>query len=335
MFLECQNKSLAHAVAENKRLLYEVRLDLETIQSKARMLESLLAGVQRAWSQLVEIELTMLLDDLGSGSDTGAEGSVLGHFMRAGSSLALLDPLNIDPQHILCADKWSSTEEMQADRERVQEALDAVVYEPRVRLDAEGALTVTESSVQSVTYMEQLPAAMPQYAAFATSLLERLCACINEAALFQSTPRVIRSITAAKELYTERFLLTDKITKLSVEIDNTSNKLYRLEQQKTRLTSELGLRLDAASKSGAGAGAGSEGPVVPPTDDAAHMQRDRAYDETALRAQAASHDSLRGRIKALDAQVAESEAAKEKVENALSEMVAGYIQKGTTRARPR
>ena len=330
MFLECQNQSLAHAVAENKRLISEVRLDLEMMQEKARMLEGLLCGVQRTWSQL-EIDLTMLMDDIGSDASPGS--SALGQFqefLSAGAPLALLDPLHIDPHYLPVIDKWHSIEEMQAERVRVEEALSAAAHEaPRASLGADGTLAAAEEVAAGMPGMAPLPPSAASYACFVASLLERLCAYIHEAALFRATPRVLSSIAAAKELFTERFLMTDKITKLSVEIVNTSHKLYALEQRRAQLESELHPQSNDGAAACEELSAGSSlskklpGDTIVPYD-----QRAACDDEPSLQAQVSRHRSLREQVCVLEAQAAEAEVDKEGAELALSATLASNLVRG-------
>ena len=47
------------------------------------------------------------------------------------------------------------------------------------------------------------------------SVLERVMTAIRLSGLFDNVPAIIDAMTISKELYAERFLLTDKITKLS------------------------------------------------------------------------------------------------------------------------
>ena len=46
-------------------------------------------------------------------------------------------------------------------------------------------------------------------------VLERVVAAIRSSGLFDNVPAIIDAMTISKELYAERFVLTDKIAKLS------------------------------------------------------------------------------------------------------------------------
>lgn len=262
------------------------------------------------YSQL-DIDTSMLLDSLGDSevhvSDEGCS-ELLHRLLKTGERFIKVDPTHIDGIPKITADMWSSTEDVEKERQRCQEQL-------KESTPAEEA----EDENLDAKYGGPVDENLAAHVSFTLSLLERLCNAINDSSGNNLQVDAVNALNEMRQLRAEKLLLTDRITKLSSEMVDASAKLRLAETEKIRAERDLDRAVLAAKEaeraalnpkvgeSAEGAADGSTGPAVPTSPQASNPVVER---------------ELRRQVTLLERQLAESESAKAQVEMTLTERLA-------------
>lgn len=343
LFLSCQNQALSLEMYNYRRQVAETRKELEAARHRSREMETLVSVIQRAWSQL-EIDSNMLLDALGEsaeGSNAQEQGkinAIFNEFLSSGSKLRSSDPTDITQLPPLDVDRWSSPEEIIEECDRVKKSL--LQQDEEEESTGKDENTGKKGSDDNKEDEENRPSILTPttwphvgdhlltHSTFALSVIERLCAAISEAELLSQAPEVVSAIADAKECYAERFTLMDKITKLSHEVYELEQKIF--DSEKKRMMTEEALNPTATGNLGIGEAKAdsAEADVNAPPSSSSSSSSDvikadvaapATYDADMIAKHAATEKELRRIIAILDKQIAESEAAKAKVEMTLSQ----------------
>lgn len=274
----------------------------------------------------------MLLDSLGDSEvdvpDNGTS-ELLHRVLYAGSAYTSMDAINLDSIPKLDVDQWSSNEEIEQEKNR----LESIVNENAHNMNALFGGTVAEN--------------LSAHASFTLSLLERLCNAINECSSNGSiqNPEQSEKIAKMKEYHAEKLLLNDRIAKLTAELVSTSAKLKISENEKLRAIRKLDKAVSAAKElehlksiigspgkpvDGAKPTAG-DGTTAPVGDSASASDSGAAAAAAEAAATASALEKeLRRQIAVLERQVTESETAKSKVEMTLTERLARPLSQTET-----
>lgn len=253
----------------------------------------------------------MLLDALGDNEGMGQVNGcseLLIRLLHAGEKYKEIDPTDMTVLPELKIDEWSSAEEVEAERKR---ALSSIVKSE----DNEEAM--------DNEFGGKLEENLCGHAAFTLALLERLCIAVNESGIFEQAPEIIQAVVDAKELHAERLMLSDRITKLSSEVIELKSKLHISEKQKIRCekaldkaAAEVSNMKEQLMQTGGGSGSTGDGTVV--GIDGAEV----AGIKVSAVGRSAEEADMKRKIVILEKQLAESEAAKAKVEMTLTERLA-------------
>lgn len=248
----------------------------------------------------------MLLDNLGDSevqipSDGSSE--LLHRLIHAGSEYMLSDPTKLEPPQI-CADQWSSEEEINQEKERLEKANAA-------------------SDLLNNEFGGHVEENLAAHASFTLSLLERLCNALSDSVSIQMTDQDLNRIAEDKKFHAEKLLLSDRITKLNGEIIQLNSKIIVLENQKSRISRKLAQthqqllearELVAKSQTASNSSNNGDSTTVgqPPLSSPSAPNGSNSDVEKELKRQ----------IAMLERQLTESESAKSKVEMTLTERLA-------------
>ena len=276
----------------------------------------------------------MLLDSLGDSEievpDNGTS-ELLHRVLYAGSAYTSLDAINLDSMPKMDVDQWSSNEEIEKEKNR----LESIINENVHNMNAQFGGTLAEN--------------LSAHASFTLSLLERLCNAINECSGTLQNPEQSENIAKMKEYHAEKLLLNDRIAKITAELVHANAKLKICENEKLRIARKLDKAVAAAKEQEhlkniapkpEEAAASADGATVPTgnpvssdantTATATATAAAAAADAVALANNSALEKELRRQIAVLERQVTESETAKSKVEMTLTERLARPLSQTET-----
>ncbi len=278
----------------------------------------------------MDIDSSMLLDSLGDSEvsvpDTGSS-ELLYRLIHTGSQYFALEPTNHENLPKLDVDQWSSAEEIEAEKSRIE----AKLMENRHSLNEQFGGTIEDN--------------LASHASFTMSLLDRLCSAINDNSSSQTpfslaNAEQVNNIIQMKEFHAEKLMLNDRITKLSAEILSLNAKLKICENEKLRTARKLDRSLlaikELESKTSTTAATTVNGAAEGTAQEAANVEQSSSSSvatdsgNAASAAQVAQEKELRRQIVVLERQLTESETAKSKVEMTLTERLARPLSQTET-----
>eukprot|EP01039_Chlorochromonas_danica_P004991 gene4991-5481_t len=222
-----RTQALQLELLNKKRMIHEARRELELMRKKSREMEALVSLIQRAWSQL-DIDASLLLDSLGDPeaviSERGAN-DMLYRFLHVSGKYYQLDPTHDQVVPSLDSfDEWVSPEEIEQARQQTETTIKQ------------------ESSVADAEINEEqkLEEHLAGHVSFTMTLLERLCNAINDSNIVSAIPQQTQqNIIQIKENYSRIMFLNDEILKLRLEMVALHAKLAKSENVNVRLNKRL------------------------------------------------------------------------------------------------
>lgn len=209
-----------------KRIIQEARRELELMRKKSREMEALVSLIQRAWSQL-DIDASLLLDSLGDPeaviSERGAN-DMLYQFLHVSGKYYQLDPTHDQVVPSLDSfDEWVSPEEIE-----------------QARQQTETNIKQESTADQEINEEQKLEEHLAGHVSFTMTLLERLCNAINDSNIVSAIPQQTQqNIIQIKENYSRIMFLNDEILKLRLEMVSLHAKLAKSENANARLNKRL------------------------------------------------------------------------------------------------
>jgi len=236
--LKDENRVMLQDLAQYKRQLVGLKKELTMMDKKSHEIELVVSLMQRLWSQL-DIDAAMILDCLGDSeflAQTNENSELLYRILQqstevrelvqqdtiatsnAGVSLGGLDKVARKD----AKDKTMEATEMDIDS-TAQDSIKPVATKP----------STTESAVA------QLESSISSRSSFTLAILERLLETISVSNPLVTVPEVINALVDSKELYTEREILVERISKLALEVSDIKIKLLIANQQNNKLNRQL------------------------------------------------------------------------------------------------
>ena len=281
----------------------------------------------------------MLLDSLGDRdarvSDEGSS-ELLHRLVNAGARYMRLDPTHADCIPRINADQWSSKEEVEKERLRLQNEILEKENPERERRESRSE-SISEDELNE-RYGGTVDENLSAHVSFTLSLLERLCNAINDSNSTSLQIDSVNSLNEMRQLRAEKLLLSDRITKLSAELIDLSAKLRLIETDKLRTERELDRTLQATKEaeenrlrqqqqidvvvSTTTATTATSGSVAENTVDSTTTALHTTSPSTIMHTHPSIEKELRKQITLLERQLNESETAKAQVEMTLTERLA-------------
>ena len=170
----------------------------------------------------------MLLDAVGDSDvpSSGNDGSeLLVRLLQSGATNRNFDPTEVSNLPQMEIDQWSSEDQIEEERKKKKEEILENKKKTEEDLNIEFGGTIDET--------------LANHGKFTLGLLERLCNVIGEAGTFAEMPEVINALTKAKDLHSEKLLLTDRITKLTAETVNLQSQIQICDNRRRKSERDL------------------------------------------------------------------------------------------------
>jgi hypothetical protein len=264
----------------------------------------------------------MLLDSLGDSevkiSDEGCNellqrllGSTAApRFMR-------IDPTNFDDVPPLAVDQWSSTDDIEREKNRLLAHIESASIESKAE---KTHYSNGGDEVPAMDYLFGGPIDenLAAHVTFTLSLLERLCNAINESGEVNFAVSEANLMSEMRDLRAEKLLLTDRITKLVSEVIHLRSRLVLVENEKLKVERNLDRSLVASREAELLQVEGSTNAITLTEQQSAQLQLPSSPVGISIHAER----ELRRQMSLLEEQLAESESAKAQVEMILTERLA-------------
>jgi hypothetical protein len=335
--LVTKSRNLTLELMRSKRELTEARKELDLMRKKSQEMESLVSLIQRSWSQ-IDIDSSLLLDSLGDSEvklPEQGDSELLYKLLNSSSRWLLLDPTNVNNVTNMEVDQWSSNVEVDKSKESALQA------ESDVKLTVKSPHKGGPVAGSIILVPEQVEHHLQGHASFTMSLLERLCAVLNEISDIGNREDILRPLTQAKENSSIILTLQDNILKLRSDIIESRALLQLKENEKVKLEKRLdkalvtikdleerGLAIRNASPTegnnadASTGGAGHTDGQVQSAQAASTEGSGTSVSNAELQQARAFEKELQEQIELLEKQLTESESAKAKVERQMTEKLA-------------
>ncbi len=268
----------------------------------------------------------MLLDSLGDSdvhvSDEGSS-ELLHRLINPGAKYMKFDPTHMDGIPRLNADQWSTTEDIEKERQQLHASMEQ--KEHACKREGENGEQDANANEEEEDLDERYGGPVQEnlsgHVSFTLSLLERLCNAINDSSGNTALQMdVVTAMNDMRELRAEKLVLSDRIIKLNAEIIDLSAKVRLAETERLRAERDLDKAVLAAKEAqlaGSKPDAATEGTEGAAPDGQAGVPSSPqpTRDPTMER-------ELRRQVTLLERQLAESESAKAQVEMTLTERLA-------------
>ncbi len=235
--LKDENRILLQDMSLCKRQFVGLKKELTMMEKKSREIELVVSLMQRLWSQL-DIDAAMMLDCLGDSEYLAQtnENSELLHRI-----LQYTEAQELEQQRVTSiADSGEATVGSPDNRTLTNDGYKAMdISEMKTDSLAPQELSSNSDRLSTHSILTKLESSISSRSSFTLAILERLLETISVSHPMVTAPEVINALVDSKELYTEREILIERISKLALEVSSNKIKLVIAKQQNNKLNRQL------------------------------------------------------------------------------------------------